>query len=68
MTVISPDVLLGEIVRFCPATLAVFARHNVDLCCEAGLSLDVAAQKHKLDLDEILQELNEAIETQALAR
>jgi len=64
MCVVDSDVLIGDIVRLCPATLEVFTRCNLDLCCEAGLPLGVAARKHRLDLDQFLRALNEAIEAQ----
>ncbi|MGH9360029.1 MAG: DUF542 domain-containing protein [Terriglobia bacterium] len=68
MSVIVTDVLVGEIVRLYPATLKVFARCNLDLCCEAGLPLGDAARKHELDPDQLLRELNEAIEAQATVK
>lgn len=68
MPVIGPDVLVGDIVQFCPTTLKVFACHNVDLCCESGLSLNLAAQKHAVALDQLLRELNEAMEAQAAVK
>lgn len=48
-------------MTLCPASLELFARHNLDLCCEAGESLEIAARKHKLDLERLMQELMEAI-------
>lgn len=64
MAVIDPGVAVREILRLYPATLSVFGRFKVDLCCEAGLPLSVAASQHKLDLNQLLKELIDAAEAQ----
>lgn len=63
MAVTDPNTLLGDIVRLCPASLGLFARHNLDLCCEAGDSLEAVARRHKLDLGRLLGEIDEAMGT-----
>lgn len=61
MPFIDQGTLVGDVIRLCPATLTVFTRHHLDLCCEAGYLLGLAAREHKLDLDRILEELNEVM-------
>ena len=63
MAVTDPNTLLGDIVRLCPASLELFARHNLDLCCEAGDSLEAVARRHNLDLGRLLGEIDEAMGT-----
>ncbi|MGH9326915.1 MAG: hypothetical protein ACRD2B_09565, partial [Terriglobia bacterium] len=57
---IDANMLVGDVVRLCPTTLKIFARHNLDLCREAGSPLEVAARKHKLNLGRLLKELRAA--------
>lgn len=65
---VDPDVAVGEIVKLYPATLRVLERFKIDLCCEAGLPLSVAARQHKLDLIQLLRELNDAVGAQAAVK
>lgn len=52
---IDTGIALREIVRLYPATLSLFDRSNVDLCCEAGLALSIAASQHNLGLNQFLR-------------
>lgn len=56
------EICVGEIVRLYPETLKIFAGRNFDLCCEAGLPLEMAARIHNLDLDQLLEQLDEVID------
>jgi uncharacterized protein (DUF2249 family) len=51
---------LAEIATRAPATLEVFARHGLDLCCGGGKTVAFAAEAHGIDLDTLLQELQGA--------
>jgi iron-sulfur cluster repair protein YtfE (RIC family) len=63
MQTIEPDLTVAEIARRHPKSLPVFARHGLDLCCGGAHSLRTAACKHRLHLESILRELEEAIDT-----
>ena len=61
---ISKDMTIGEIVQRFPRTLQVFQKHGLE-CFECQIAefeaLEHGASVHKLDLDELLEELNRAI-------
>ncbi len=59
---IDPHLTIGEIVRRYPATLAVFNAHGLDACCGGALPLAEAAERHGLDLAELLAALVRAAE------
>lgn len=44
-----------------PECAAVFQKHRIDFCCKGGLSLEVAAQGRKLEVEQLLGELTEVI-------
>jgi hybrid cluster-associated redox disulfide protein len=55
---------IGEIVRLYPHTLKIFEKHGLE-CFECQIAdfeaLEHGANVHKLDLDDLLGELNRAI-------
>lgn len=60
---ITKEMTIAEIVRQYPKTLEVFSRHGMD-CLECQLAefekLEYSAGMHKVDMDKLLDELNEA--------
>jgi regulator of cell morphogenesis and NO signaling len=62
MTAITANDKVGDIARNWPQTMKVFARYKLDLCCGGAHPLAFAAEKHKLDLGQLLGELNDARE------
>ncbi len=58
---IDPKLTVEEIARRWPETATVLAKHRIDLCCGGRHSLELVAQKHKVDLDRLLKELEEAV-------
>jgi iron-sulfur cluster repair protein YtfE (RIC family) len=58
---ITPEMSLNEIIRKYPNTMGVFNRFNVDSCCGGARSLKVVAVEDKLDLQEFIKALKEAI-------
>jgi regulator of cell morphogenesis and NO signaling len=59
---IDPTLTIGEIVRRYPTTLAAFNAHGLDICCGGALPLVEAAERHGLDLAELLAALARAAE------
>jgi iron-sulfur cluster repair protein YtfE (RIC family) len=58
---ITPEMSLNEIIRKYPNTMGVFNRFNVDSCCGGARSLKVVVAEDKLDLQEFIKALKEAI-------
>ncbi len=61
---ITKEMTIGEIIRRHPETLAVFERYRLD-CYECQIAdfeaLEHGAGVHKINVDELLQELNRVI-------
>ncbi|MGH9437244.1 MAG: DUF542 domain-containing protein [Terriglobia bacterium] len=68
MPTVNAEAKVREVALLWPESVKVFSRHNMDLCCGGELSVRVAAQKHKLDLDQLLRQLNEAVEDGAAVK
>ena len=57
-----PSLTINEIVARHPETIAVFNRFGMDTCCGGGVSVEEAARRDGLDLDQILAALRGATE------
>jgi len=62
---ITRDMLIGEIVQKHPETLKIFEKYGLD-CFECQIAdfedLEHGANVHKLNLDDLLEELNRTIQ------
>lgn len=54
---------LNEIVALNPQTLPVLSRNGLDTCCGGALKLREAAERHGLDLEKLMTELQEVEES-----
>ena len=52
---------VADVSRLHPETLPVLAKYRIDLCCGGRHSLEEVAQKHGLDLAQLLHELKEVL-------
>lgn len=59
-TGITPDQLLADIARNHPAVAPILARHGFDLCCGGAKPVELAARAHRVELEGLLDELQEA--------
>lgn len=59
---LDPSLTINDIVARHPETIAVFNRFGVDTCCGGGVSVEAAARRDGLDLDQILAALRGATE------
>ena len=62
---IDPQMKVADIYRFHPEMLPVLAKYKIDLCCGGRHSLEVTAEKHGIDLAELLRELEEALQVRS---
>lgn len=54
---IGPETTINEAILLWPAAVAVFQRFGLDACCGGSLPIAEAAQRHGLDPDAVLAEL-----------
>jgi iron-sulfur cluster repair protein YtfE (RIC family) len=57
---IDPAVKVCDLYRLYPETHPVLAKYRIDLCCGGKHTLREVAQKHGVDLEQLLQELDPA--------
>ncbi len=57
---ITADRLVTDIATDIPATIAVFQRHRIEFCCAGRIPVREVCERHGLDEDSLLQELEEA--------
>lgn len=55
---------INELVARAPQVLPVLQQYGIDTCCGGSLSLEVVAERHQLDLVQLLSELQASIEKQ----
>jgi regulator of cell morphogenesis and NO signaling len=56
---IEGEMTINEAIRERPETVAVFNRLGLDACCGGSLPIQVAAERHGLDTEEVLRLLND---------
>ncbi|MBI4295961.1 MAG: DUF542 domain-containing protein [Chloroflexi bacterium] len=59
--IITRDMVINDVIRRYPTTIAVFNRFRVDSCCGGGQSIDKTATADGVDIESLLKALNEAI-------
>ncbi len=57
---LTTDLTVAAVADRYPATLPVFARHGIDLCCGGSKTLAFVAEAHGLELPALLAELGQA--------
>ena len=62
---IEKTMIIGDIIRSCPETLPIFEKYGLD-CFECQIAdyeaLEHGADVHKVDLDQLLKELNTVLD------
>ncbi|MFH1972304.1 MAG: DUF1858 domain-containing protein [archaeon] len=62
---ITKDMTIGEIVRKYPKTIDVFMKYHM-MCFGCGVAnvetLEQGCQSHEIDVEDMLKDLNEAVE------
>jgi iron-sulfur cluster repair protein YtfE (RIC family) len=62
---VDPRLKVADIYRLYPETLPVLAKYKIDLCCGGRHSLEETAEKHGVDLAELIRELDEALKVRS---
>jgi iron-sulfur cluster repair protein YtfE (RIC family) len=57
---IHPDISVNEAIQLHPITVEVFNRFGIDSCCGGALPIRIAAERHELELEGLLEALREA--------
>ncbi len=60
MTPITKDMIINDVIKKYPETIAVFNRFNVDACCGGGASIEATARADGVAVDALLAALNDA--------
>ena len=58
---LDPTMTINAIVARHPETIPVFNRLGMDTCCGGGVSVEEAARRDGLPLDDVVAELQKAI-------
>ncbi|MBI3008386.1 MAG: DUF542 domain-containing protein [Candidatus Omnitrophica bacterium] len=59
---ITGDMIINQALKDYPETIPVFHKFKVDTCCGGGGSIAQTASRDGIDVDELLNALNKAIE------
>jgi regulator of cell morphogenesis and NO signaling len=55
---ITPSTHVADIATAAPGTIKVFQKHRIDFCCGGKLPLAEVCERHQLDLQQIISELD----------
>jgi len=59
--IITKSMIVNDIIKKYPKTLAVFGKFKIDSCCGGGTSIEIAGKRDGADVDAMVKELNKAI-------
>jgi iron-sulfur cluster repair protein YtfE (RIC family) len=58
---ITEDMIINDVIKRYPQSIAVFNEFRVDSCCGGGQNIKTTASVDGVDLEALLQALNEAV-------
>ena len=58
---ITKDMIINDIIKRYPKTIAVFNKYHVDSCCGGGQSIEKTAVRDGVDVDKLVEALNDAV-------
>ena len=56
--VITKEMIVNDIIKKYPKTLAVFGKFKIDSCCGGGVPIEAAGKRDGADVDAMVKELN----------
>jgi len=58
---ITEDMIINDVIKSYPQSIAVFNEFRVDSCCGGGQNIKTTASRDGVNLEVLLQALNEAV-------
>lgn len=58
---ITKEMIVNDVIKKYPKTLAVFGKFKIDSCCGGGTSIEAAGKRDGADVDAMVKELNKAV-------
>lgn len=58
--IITKEMIVNDIIKKYPKTLAVFGKFKIDSCCGGRTSIEIAGKRDGADVDAMVKELNRA--------
>ncbi len=58
MAHITEDMVINEVIKKSPDTIAIFNRFRVDACCGGGQAIKVTATRDGVDVPALIEALN----------
>ncbi len=58
---IGKDMIINDVIKEYPPTIAVFNKFRVDSCCGGGRSIEQTAMTDGVDVKTLIEALNEAV-------
>jgi regulator of cell morphogenesis and NO signaling len=59
--VITRDMVINDVIKKYPQTIAIFNRFRVDSCCGGGVSIEKTATRDGVDVDALITALNDEV-------
>ena len=59
--VITREMVINDVIKTYPQTIAVFNQFRVDSCCGGGQSIEKTATRDGADVASLMQALNDAV-------
>lgn len=59
--VITKEMIVNDVIKKYPKTLAVFGKFKIDSCCGGGVSIEASGKRDGADVDAMVAELNRII-------
>ncbi len=59
--VITREMVINDVIKTYPQTIAVFNQFRVDSCCGGGQSIEKTATRDGVDVASLMQALNDAV-------
>jgi iron-sulfur cluster repair protein YtfE (RIC family) len=65
---VTRDMVINDVIKKYPQTIAVFNQFRVDSCCGGGQSIDKTSTRDGVDVDLLMQALNDTVSQPAGSR